>query len=178
MVLQPPGCGRVGHRHNTLMGSGQKPSGFWPLLLYFESLGYTFGPSGDSHYRCRRLRSLVAIVAPRFVCLLLRCIHARGIRAGVPSPCLVSVPYPHAVGCPPDEKTHVTDQRRPQNGMSRAMLFPWSLLHISQTRPTDTVGRTRFSLNVWRPTIASLISPRLCSGSDRCFCPSERAPTG
>ena len=100
-----------------------------------------------------------------------------GICTCLPGPCLVSVLHPHAVACPPDEKTHVTDQRRPQNGMSRAMLFPWSLLHINQTRPTDTVGRTRFLLNVWRPMIASLISPRLCSGSDRCFCPSGRAPT-
>ena len=60
MVLQPPGCGRVGHRHNTLMGSGQKPPGFWPLFLYIELLGSTFSPSGDSHYRCRHRRSLGA----------------------------------------------------------------------------------------------------------------------
>ena len=175
MVLQPPGCGRVGHRHNTLMGSGQKPSGFWPLFLYVESLGAIEVIAAPS--AVTRCHSRSAIVAPRFVCLLSRCIHARGIRVGVPSPCLVSVLHPHAVACPPDEKTHVTDQRRPQNGMSRAMLFPWSLLHINQTRPTDTVGRTRFLLNVWRPMIASRISPRLCSGSGRCFCPSERAPT-
>ena len=34
MVLQPIGCGRVGHRHNTPNGSGQKPEGFWPLPLF------------------------------------------------------------------------------------------------------------------------------------------------
>ena len=31
MVLQPTGCGRVGHRHNTLQASGQEPNGSWPL---------------------------------------------------------------------------------------------------------------------------------------------------
>ena len=31
MVLQPTGCGRVGHRHNTLHSSGQEPNGSWPL---------------------------------------------------------------------------------------------------------------------------------------------------
>ena len=31
MVLQPTGCGRVGHRHNTTQSSGQEPNGSWPL---------------------------------------------------------------------------------------------------------------------------------------------------
>ena len=31
MVLQPTGCGRVGHRHNTLQASSQEPNGSWPL---------------------------------------------------------------------------------------------------------------------------------------------------
>ena len=33
MVLQPTGCGRVGHRHNTLQASGQEPNGSWPLCF-------------------------------------------------------------------------------------------------------------------------------------------------
>ena len=34
MVLQPTGCGRVGHRHNTPQASGQEPNGSWPLCFH------------------------------------------------------------------------------------------------------------------------------------------------
>ena len=42
MVLQPIGCGRVGHRHNTRNGSGQSLKSLWPLLFdlrYVEEAG-------------------------------------------------------------------------------------------------------------------------------------------
>ena len=61
--------------------------------------------------------------------------------------------------CPADEKPHVTDQRRPRSVLLHAMLYPWSLLHIS-TDLTTTVVKMRFSPNVWRRMTASPINLR------------------
>lgn len=61
--------------------------------------------------------------------------------------------------CPADEKTHVTDQRRPRSVLLHAMLYPWSLLHIS-TDLTTTVVKMRSSPNVWRRMTASPINLR------------------
>ena len=183
MVLQPTGCGRVGHRHNTLQASGQEPNGSWPLRFPTRKTTvndrHTHKTTPNEHTRLSG-KSPIEYEPHQAAWTNNYRINKASTTCHNPSTPSLNPPAYHSTR-PHPQRVRAgnhrslcawgmlaavwlwcdtpTDLCRPHFASWHGMLEAWSLLHIREGR-TATGGATRYSPSAWRRTTASPINPR------------------